>query len=51
MWIFCNDCKHKRQTDNHTKTMIGYKRNIPYYIEYYHCRCGNNIAINIKEVK
>lgn len=51
MWIFCNDCKHKRQTDNHIKSIVGYKRNIPYIIKYYHCKCGNNIILKLTDLE
>ena len=50
-YIICNDCNCKRKINNKTKTIVGYKNNIGYLIEYYHCRCGNNIVLKSVPLK
>lgn len=51
MKIYCNDCDHvynvKDKPNKRICETVGYRgeKPTPYYIQYYKCKCGNNIVL------
>ncbi len=51
MKIYCEDCDHvynvKEEPNRRICKTVGYcgEKPTPYYIQYYKCKCGNNIVL------